>query len=341
MILDSANAETLAFADRYRTHIGQEPSWETVQGYDGASLAMAAIRSVLARGGASHSLRERREAVRAYLASLDGPARAVSGLTGPLWFTPDRVRSQAVRIGRFHAGLFESAPLQLVPVAHPDGAEIASGAVFETEKGRYARLQRVVYTGMFVNEIQRVDLAQSSFGADFYLWMRYAHEAGPGASNPTDIIFPDMTRGRFDRGHPSEEIQTADGTEYRLWRMQGDFRNNFDLHSFPFDRQTLELSFFNARAASERIVYVLDRRSSVPGPGASSPLVRTPPPSGGGAMAAAAADTPQAAPRSLVAASAFRNLSQWEPRDARELREDLVADSALGDQRRVGLESHR
>jgi hypothetical protein len=246
-----------------------------------------------------------------------------------------------VRIGRFHGGLFESAPIQLVPVAHPDGAEIASGAVFETERDRYARLQRVVYTGMFVNEIQRVDLSQSSFGADFYLWMRFAHEAGPGSSSPTDIIFPNMAGGRFDRAHPSEEIQTADGAEYRLWRVQGEFRNDFDLHRFPFDQQTLRLSFFNARAASERIVYVLDRRTSFHGPDASSPPGPTAPAGSGAAMAAGAADAPPAASRSLVAASAFRNLSQWEPRGDRELREDLVANSALGDLRRVGLESHR
>jgi branched-chain amino acid transport system substrate-binding protein len=342
MILDSANAETLAYANRYRARFGQEPSWETVQGHDGAVLAMAAIRAALANGGDARSLAEQREAVRAYLVSLNGPGRAVGGLTGPLWFTPDRVRRQAVRIGHFHGGLFESAPLQLVPVAHPDGAEIASGAVFEMEKGQYARLQHVVYTGMFVNEIQRVDLAQSSFGADFYLWMRYAHDAGPGASSPTDIIFPSMTSGRFDRAHPSEEIATGDGTEYRLWRVQGDFRNDFDLHHFPFDRQTLELSFFNARAASERIVYVLDRRSSAFEHGAASPA---PPPAAapkaGSAMAAAVADAGHMAPPSLIAPSAFRNLSQWEPLGGQELRDDLVADSALGDLRRVGLESHR
>jgi ABC-type branched-subunit amino acid transport system substrate-binding protein len=340
-ILDSANAETLAFADRYRARFGQDPSWEAVQGYDGANLAMAAVRSALAgEAAASRSPPALREAARAYLASLDGPGKAVRGLTGPLWFGPDRVRSQAVRMGRFHGELFESAPLQLVPVAHPDGAEIASGAVFETEQGSYARLQRVIYTGMFVNEVQRVDLGQSRFGADFYLWLRYAHDAGPASSDPTDIIFPDMISGGFDGMHPSEQSEMADGTEYRLWRVQGEFRNDFDLHRFPFDRQTLDLSFFNARAASDHIVYVIDRRSSFrAGAAGTGPAQPT-----GAGTALAAAATPSAAlaaSRSLIAASAFHDLSQWDPLGAQELREDLVADSSLGDLRRIGLESHR
>jgi hypothetical protein len=46
----------------------------------------------------------------------------------------------------------------------------------------------------------------------------------------------------------------ADGTEYRLWRVQGEFRNDFDLHHFPFDRQTLALPFFDARARRENLV---------------------------------------------------------------------------------------
>jgi hypothetical protein len=71
--------------------------------------------------------------------------------------------------------------LQIVPVTTPDTAELASGAVFEVEAGRYARLQRVVYTGVFINDIPRLDLARSSFSADIYLWLRFARDAGPAA----------------------------------------------------------------------------------------------------------------------------------------------------------------
>ena len=53
-----------------------------------------------------------------------------------------------------------------------------------------------------MNLIPRVDVAKSSFGADFYVWMRFAHEAGPRAADPADITFPNMLSGQFDPSSP-------------------------------------------------------------------------------------------------------------------------------------------
>jgi len=351
IILDSANSEVLAFAERFRARFGHDPFWFAAGGYDAAHLAAVALRATAggtaegaeartARTGGGADVRATRNAVLNYLTSLNDPARAVSGLLGPLWFDEARGRPEAVRMGRFNRGRFESAPLQIIPVTTPSPAEIASGAVFELEPGRYARLQRVVYTGMFINEIPHLDLLKSSFGADFYLWLRFARDAGPDSADPTDINFPNLISGNFDRAHPAEQREMPDGTEYRLWRVQGEFHNDFDQHRFPFDRQTLSLPFFNARAAADQIVYVLDRRSSVEVQKDQTPL---PPNASSGETTATpmGSTAPSKPAESLVSADAFRELTQWRPRGASERRENLVTESALGDPRRFGAESYR
>ncbi len=339
VILDSANADTLSFAQRFRARFGHDPIWQAVTGYDSAHLAIDALRGVAAGGGLAGDVSAQRRAILAYLTSLNSPTRALPGLLGPFWFDAERGRPQAVRIGRFNQAHFESAPLQIVPVLTPSASELASGAVFPTEPGRYARLQRVVYTGVFVNEIPRLDLSQSSFGADFYLWIRFARDAGPDAADPTDISFPNLISGSFDRTHPAEQGDMPDGTVYRLWRVQGTFRNDFDLHRFPFDRQTLALPFFNSRAAADRIVYVLDRRSAT-GAHRAAPVALSGVGQGGviaaNAMPAVASDS-----GSIASPTAFRNLTQWDALGAHERRDNLVTDSALGDPRRAGVESYR
>ncbi len=334
MIFDSANAQTLAFAERFRARFRRDPPWMSVAGYDAARMAVAAVRAVASNADANRDTAAARAAALKYLASVNSVQTALPGLLGPLWFDAGRGGQTPLRIGKFAGGRFGSAPLQIVPVSSPDTQEIASGAVFDLGAGRFARLQRVVYSGVFINEIPRIDLTRSSFGADFYFWLRYSRDAGPNSPDPTDIIFPNMMAGSFDRAHPAEQGVMKDGTEYRLWRVRGEFRNDFDLSRFPFDRQTLSLTFSNARAAADRIVYVLDTRPAGGERNASVPAVAR-----GGSDTAIAAEAPRSSAisrLSITSAAAFRDLTQWRPLSATERRDDLVTDSALGDPRRVG-----
>jgi uncharacterized membrane protein YhaH (DUF805 family) len=344
ILFDSANAETLAFADRFQARFGQYPNYIAAQGYESTKLAIAAARAVTAKGAPS-DIAARRKAVQTYLASLDGPIHAIAGLSGALWFTPDRGRQEALRMGRFHDRRLDSAPAQLVPVHSFDPAEVASGAVVDIGEKNYARRQQVVYTGVYLNELPRVDVGQSTFTADFYLWVRYARNAGAGSADPTEIDFPDLVRGTFDPKKPTREGELEDGTTYRLWRMRGDFKNDYDLHRYPFDRQDLIIRLFNARADSDRIAYVQDRRSAGGGVGelqdsGSQSAAPNGSPSNDAPTGAIPAKAPdgRAAAFKNAAPDAFHNLTQWEPLGISQERDNVVTESALGDPRLVGLE---
>jgi branched-chain amino acid transport system substrate-binding protein len=343
LIFDSANAETLAFVARFRARFGGALPlpWQAAQSYDSARVAIAAARAATRQ---AEDVLMRRAAVLAYLKSLDSPAHAVESLTGPLWFTAERGRLQFARLGRFHGTRFESAPLQLVPVTAPTSAELASGAVLDLGLGRYARRQQVAYTGVFLNEIPRVDIDQSTFTADFYLWMRFARSAEAGAADPADIDFPDLVKGDFDAKRTAEEADLGDGTTYRLWHVRGDFKNDFDLHHYPLDRQRLTLRLFNARAASNRVVYVQDRRS-LSAEALSAEAIHAPAGGvrpaagerGSGAAAAAPAQEDDQRRGGTIAPAAFRNLTQWQALKSVQRRDTLVTESALGNPRLVGV----
>jgi branched-chain amino acid transport system substrate-binding protein len=333
VLFDSGSAALLAARERFRTrHGGQEPSWRTVLAYDATRMLLSRLASALPGGGAPAAAvgdtPARRRAVREAIAALDGPARAFAGLSGPIWFDAARGRPAAVRMARFDRDLLESAPVQLVPVANPDLAERVAGTVVPLSDGRFARFQRVVFAGIYINEIPRVDLPSSSFIADFYFWLRSA--ARPGEIDASEIQFPDMRRGDFDPALPAVRRELPDGSLYRLWHVRGEFRNEFDLHRFPFDRQTLALRLFNTRAASDRIVYALDRRAAAATSAAAAG------PQAGAAM-------PQAVDEGLpsVSPGAFRGLTQWHALRAEAHRDVLVTPSALGDPLLIGAEQVR
>src|SRR5678815_455589 len=46
MLLDSANAEVLSFAERFQARFGHEPGWAAIGGYDAALLALQTLREI-------------------------------------------------------------------------------------------------------------------------------------------------------------------------------------------------------------------------------------------------------------------------------------------------------
>ncbi|GEM_PF-473104 len=314
-ILDNASADTLAFAHRFQVRFGHLPNWDAIATYESGRVLMTATR-LSARSGTT-DLSVRRHAVQAQLTRLDGPDPIRDGPLGRPWFDAEHGRHQPVRFGRFHDGLIESAPLQLAASLHADPDQIASGELVPVADG-YARLQRVIYAGLHLNDLSELDTAQFSFKADFYVWLRYGEDHRPGAADPLDIDFPDLIGKAADAIHPVERSTLPDGTVYRLLHVRGAFRSDFDLHRYPFDRQTLKIRFFNGRAASDGIIYALDRRSAT--------------------VAAQLASR-----RSSLdgADSPFRNLTEWTPVAASAGRNLLVTESALGDPRLAGAERRR
>jgi ABC-type branched-subunit amino acid transport system substrate-binding protein len=95
VLLDSANADILAFADRFQARFGHDPVWFSVAGYDAANLAVAALRAVTADSDANSDPQTLRTAVLNYLLSLKDAGQALPGLLGPFWFDAERARPQA------------------------------------------------------------------------------------------------------------------------------------------------------------------------------------------------------------------------------------------------------
>ena len=84
----------------------------------------------------------------------------------------------------------------------PDAVDLAA----EREKGhvvsfgdRHYWVQHVVYTGIDIVRLNRIDVKQGTFNVDFYLWMRFAGDD----DGQTQVQFPALLdRGAFDSARP-------------------------------------------------------------------------------------------------------------------------------------------
>src|SRR6516165_9573723 len=233
LIFDSAGGAAQVFAADYKAKAGASPSWVGGGAYDAARLMIGALKRAAVQNRSDSKVADR-DRVRVALAAIDSPKSAVVGLTGRLYFNANRDIPRPIRMGFFHYGRFVTAPLQLVRIDQADGIDLDA----EQEKGHIiafegARnwIQRVVYTGIDIIRVNRIDVKQISFNVDLYLWMRFAGDD----EAQTHVEFPALLdRDAFD---PARPLQTGreDGLNYRLYRINGDFKTRFELHGYPFE----------------------------------------------------------------------------------------------------------
>ena len=257
LIFDSAGVAAQAFAADYKAKAETSPSWVAGGAYEAARLMIEALKRAAVKNR-SDSKGADRDRVRAALAAIDGPKSAVVGLTGRLYFNANRDIPSPIRMGFFRYGRFVTAPLQLVGIDQPNGIDLAA----EREKGhvvsfgdRHYWIQRVVYTGIDIARLNRIDVKQGTFNVDFYLWMRFAGD-DDGQTQVQFLALLDS--GAFDPGRPLQ-IGQEDGLNYRLYRINGDFKARYELHNYPFDTQQLLLHFRNTEQRQELVTYVIDR----------------------------------------------------------------------------------
>lgn len=114
-----------------------------------------------------------------------------------------------------------------------------------------------VHVGVHVNDVMALDLATHSYIVDGYLWFRWKGEQ----VSPADTVeFMNAYElwGHMEELTFEEPEEVAPGEFYQVMRFQGGFSRKLPLDDYPFDRQTLTVTFEDAGDAVENLKYVPD-----------------------------------------------------------------------------------
>lgn len=255
LLYDSAPAAVQSFAAQYQQTYESTPGWHAAKYYEAAQVAVAALQAASLKDTSTNIDSDRLQVAK-QLGAINSPQTAVDGMDGLLYFDRDHNSvATPIRFGQFSHDQFLSAPLQMVPVSNPGLVDLTSeehaGDIIQVGEQYYWK-QSVVYAGIDLKEISAIDVTDSTFTADFYLWLRYA-----GTENATAISFTNASSDTFDPSAPVAS-QTIDGLQYRLYHVTGDFKADYDFHDYPFDQQRLIISFQSTLLTADRLVYVID-----------------------------------------------------------------------------------
>ncbi|MCS7113853.1 MAG: hypothetical protein RMJ15_02840 [Nitrososphaerota archaeon] len=103
-----------------------------------------------------------------------------------------------------------------------------------------------VKVGVWLVNVEKIDLAASSYRLDFYLWFKF---------NPSEISLKELKEFEFVNGFPAKyEVGVDEERGYLEYRVRGDFIKTFDFTRYPYEahKLTVELEHKNLNASYMR-----------------------------------------------------------------------------------------
>lgn len=210
------------------------------------------------------SVPEMRKAVLSYLKSLDSPENAVDGFSGKLYFDRNGTMPRPVLFAWVENGRLRPAFTQLRAAREftRDRTERlrADDAESAEVKGMPMVETHVVQAGIDLFRLDNIDLREQTFDAEFFLWFKWERPKNLQL-NRNNIFF---WNGIYNVNDQIVELaQNLDSNpKYRALRVKGRFLDEYDLHHYPFDVQTLHIAFSLPRYGTDRVWLAVDEQTS-------------------------------------------------------------------------------
>jgi len=112
-----------------------------------------------------------------------------------------------------------------------------------------------VSVGVWLINVERVDLAASSYRLDFYLWFKF---------DPSEIDASTVKEFEIVNGAPTRTPDIVDEEEGRIeYRIRGEFVKTFDFTRYPFETHTLTIELEHKRLNASSLVYEADSETAI------------------------------------------------------------------------------
>ncbi|MEZ4917860.1 MAG: hypothetical protein R2792_02050 [Saprospiraceae bacterium] len=117
-----------------------------------------------------------------------------------------------------------------------------------------------VRTGIYLMNLYDLNMNEHSFCADFYIWFKWK-----GEINPCEIEFVNSIEKwdmHFETSGDGSDSLLSDGSNYRIFRVEGRFFHSYKLNRFPLDRHQLDIQIEHPEFDSSELVFVPDRNGA-------------------------------------------------------------------------------
>ena len=112
-----------------------------------------------------------------------------------------------------------------------------------------------VQVGVWLVNVEKVDLSANSYILDFYLWFNY---------DPSEITLVQIQQFEFINGAPSTYVVDADENRgYLEYRVRGTFIKTFDFSQYPFETHDLAVEIEHKSLDLSQMIFEVDSTSNI------------------------------------------------------------------------------
>ncbi|MDY6992271.1 MAG: ABC transporter substrate-binding protein, partial [Pseudomonadota bacterium] len=259
-LLDIANQKAQDFFFTFTKRYGEQPTISSAIYYDAAAVLLEGISNAELLN--YNNINDKRKKVINGLWKISNFTSAIEGVTGYIYFNKHGDAVKQIPIGVYRESRLGVAFYQYQPLAelrHIDNLlrEVLDGRIV-LANDKFLQKTQIVYAGIDFNEVGSLNVKDSSFSADFYLWFRFKEEEKQHFEDD-DIEFVNAVDSSIGLGEPILENYSAiEGTITRAYRIKSEFKSDFNFSNYPLDQQTLPIRFRHLDLTRNSLIYVID-----------------------------------------------------------------------------------
>jgi hypothetical protein len=134
----------------------------------------------------------------------------------------------------------------------------ASGAIVPMDGP--APSAQIVTVGMYVNTVYQLEVANSTYYLDAYIWFKWRGDIDPTATLELTNMVEEW--GAMITPLSEEPEFLPDGSKYKMLKVEGRFMQPFLLSDYPLDRQRLSVYLEDNTYGADQLAYVMDQDGS-------------------------------------------------------------------------------
>lgn len=259
-LIEIGNDQSQLFREQFQSEFDEDPSWISYAYYDAMKTAITAI--IHSDMNNYQQVNQKRNAIRNYLAGISTDEMAIQGITGHICFDKKGDMIKPYYLGVYQDQKMISAFSQFQTIPQKTDVNDILDQVLEKKlikvNNRYMRKTKVIYTGIDINEIKDLNLADRTFKADFYIWFRYKGSFDQATHIEFENSVNKLTISASEKKFSRVLYKKKNDITIQAFRMSGIFKGNFNFRAFPFDTHKLTIHFRHSTLSRDKIIYIPD-----------------------------------------------------------------------------------